>query len=59
MTNNRPTFKAQYDNFIGGKFVPPVSGKYFENISPIDGKVFTKAVRYLELNCLHRLLLLD
>ena len=41
----RPQFKAQYDNFIGGKFVPPVGGEYFENISPIDGKVFTKAAR--------------
>lgn len=41
----RPTFKSQYDNFIGGKFVPPVSGEYFDNISPIDGKVFTKAAR--------------
>lgn len=41
----RPTFKAHYDNFIGGKFVPPVKGVYFDNISPIDGKVFTKAAR--------------
>lgn len=41
----RPTFKAKYDNFIGGKFVPPTSGEYFDNISPIDGKVFTQAAR--------------
>lgn len=41
----RPTFKAKYDNFIGGKFVPPVNGEYFDNISPVDGKVFTKAAR--------------
>ena len=41
----RPEFKAKYDNFIGGKFVPPVSGEYFDNISPIDGKVFTQAAR--------------
>jgi len=39
----RPEFKSHYDNYIGGKFVPPVNGKYFDNISPIDGKVFTKA----------------
>lgn len=39
----RPEFKTYYDNYIGGKFVPPVNGKYFDNISPIDGKVFTKA----------------
>ena len=41
----RPEFKAQYDNYIGGKFVAPVGGEYFDNISPIDGKVYTKAAR--------------
>ena len=41
----KPTFKDKYDNYIGGKFVPPVKGEYFDNISPIDGKVFTKAAR--------------
>jgi len=41
-TIQKPTFKAQYDNYIGGKFVPPVLGKYFDNISPVDGKVFTQ-----------------
>jgi len=42
---NRPTFKAKYDNYIGGKFVPPVGGEYFDNISPVDGKAFTQAAR--------------
>jgi aldehyde dehydrogenase len=41
----RPAFKDRYDNFIGGKFVPPVKGEYFDNYSPIDGKVFTQAAR--------------
>ncbi|WP_298153774.1 aldehyde dehydrogenase family protein [Flavobacterium sp.] len=41
----RPEFKAKYDNYIGGKFVPPVDGTYFDNSSPIDGKVFTQAAR--------------
>ena len=41
----KPTFKPHYDNFIGGEFVAPVSGEYFDNVSPIDGKVFTKAAR--------------
>lgn len=41
----RPNFKAKYDNYIGGKFVAPVKGEYFDNLSPIDGKVFTKAAR--------------
>lgn len=38
-------FKAQYDNFIGGEWVAPLKGEYFENISPVDGKVFTKVAR--------------
>ncbi|MEY2865887.1 MAG: aldehyde dehydrogenase [Candidatus Methylopumilus sp.] len=38
-------FKAKYDNYIGGKFVPPVDGKYFENISPVTGKVFCEVAR--------------
>lgn len=41
----KPSFKPQYENFIGGQFVAPASGEYFDNISPIDGKVFTKAAR--------------
>jgi aldehyde dehydrogenase len=39
----RPKFKAKYDNYIGGKFVPPIKGTYFDVFSPIDGKVFTQA----------------
>lgn len=39
----RPDFKDHYDNFINGKWTAPVQGKYFDNISPIDGKPFTKA----------------
>jgi aldehyde dehydrogenase len=38
-------FRAAYDNFIGGKFVPPVKGQYFDVITPITGKPFTKAAR--------------
>ncbi|MHB1291497.1 MAG: aldehyde dehydrogenase [Sulfuricella sp.] len=38
-------FKAKYDNFIGGKWVPPVKGEYFDVITPISGKIFTKAAR--------------
>ena len=32
-------FKAQYNNFIGGKFVAPVKGQYFDVITPTTGKV--------------------
>ena len=38
-------FKARYDNFIGGKFVPPVEGQYFDVITPITGKPYTQAAR--------------
>ena len=38
-------FKKQYDNFINGKFVAPVKGQYFDVITPISGKVYTKAAR--------------
>src|ERR1700679_1910635 len=41
----RPSFKEKYDHFIGGQWVAPASGEYFDNISPIDGKVFTRAAR--------------
>ncbi len=40
-----PKFKEQYGNFIGGEFVAPVSGEYFDVISPVDGKAFTKVAR--------------
>lgn len=42
---DRPMIKAQYDHFIGGQWIKPSSGEYFDNISPIDGKVFSKAAR--------------
>ena len=38
-------FKSRYDNFIGGKFVAPVNGKYFENTTPITGSVVCEVAR--------------
>ena len=38
-------YKARYDNFIGGKFVPPVKGAYFDVLTPITGKAYTQAAR--------------
>lgn len=38
----RPSFKERYDNYINGEFVAPTQGKYFDNISPLDGKPFTQ-----------------
>lgn len=41
----KPVFKPHYDNFIGGKWVAPTNGQYFDNISPVDGKIFTQIAR--------------
>jgi aldehyde dehydrogenase len=38
-------FAKRYGNFIGGKFVEPASGRYFENISPITGRVLCEIAR--------------
>ena len=37
--------RARYDNYIGGKWVAPVEGRYFDNPSPIDGKKFCEVAR--------------
>ncbi|MCL6584981.1 MAG: aldehyde dehydrogenase family protein [Anoxybacillus sp.] len=39
------TFKKRYENFIGGKWVPPVDGEYFENISPVTGLPYCEVPR--------------
>ncbi|PWJ25296.1 aldehyde dehydrogenase [Branchiibius hedensis] len=42
---SKVTYKSRYDNFIGGQWVPPVKGQYFENVSPVNGKVFCEVAR--------------
>jgi aldehyde dehydrogenase len=39
------TFKPRYDNVIGGEYVAPVKGQYFQNPSPVNGEVFTEIAR--------------
>ena len=39
------TYKSRYDNWIGGQYVAPVQGMYFENISPVTGNVFCEVAR--------------
>ncbi len=39
------SFDARYDNFIGGKWVPPVKGQYFQDITPVTGKPFCEVAR--------------
>jgi aldehyde dehydrogenase len=38
-------FAARYGNFIGGKWTTPVSGKYFENPSPVNGQPLCEIAR--------------
>tara|TARA_B100000524_G_scaffold107739_1_gene52077 strand:+ start:37 stop:1527 length:1491 start_codon:yes stop_codon:yes gene_type:complete len=38
-------YKEKYGNYINGKFVDPVDGKYFDNITPINGKVLCQIAR--------------
>ncbi len=40
-----PKYKARYDNFIGGQWVAPVNGRYFENTSPVNGRVLCEVAR--------------
>jgi aldehyde dehydrogenase len=37
--------RERYDNFIGGDFVAPAEGKYFDNITPITGKPIAQMAR--------------
>ena len=37
--------ESRYDNFIGGEWVPPSKGEYFENFTPVTGQPFTEVAR--------------
>jgi aldehyde dehydrogenase len=37
---SKVTYRSRYDNWIGGEYVPPVNGNYFENPSPVTGQTF-------------------
>ncbi|PKV79785.1 aldehyde dehydrogenase [Nocardia fluminea] len=39
------SYAPRYDNFIDGKWIPPVEGRYFENTSPVDGQAFCEIAR--------------
>ncbi len=39
------SFKPRYENFIGGEWVAPVKGQYFENITPVTGEVICEVPR--------------
>ncbi|RLQ21663.1 aldehyde dehydrogenase family protein [Seongchinamella sediminis] len=38
-------FKPRYENYIGGEWVAPAAGRYFENITPVTGEAFCEVPR--------------
>ncbi|QPC98041.1 aldehyde dehydrogenase [Qipengyuania soli] len=43
--SGKSLIKEKFDNFIGGKWVAPVKGQYFDNISPVTGKPVCQVAR--------------
>lgn len=39
------SYESRYQNFIGGQWVAPVSGRYFENPTPVTGQPFCEVPR--------------
>jgi len=39
------SYRNRYDHFIGGDYVPPAKGSYFENPTPVTGQTFTEVAR--------------
>lgn len=42
---SKVSYKSRYNNFIGGEWVAPANGEYFENPSPVTGHTFTEVAR--------------
>ena len=38
-------FNARYENYIGGEWVAPLEGNYFDNISPVTGEAYCEVAR--------------
>ena len=38
-------FRNVYGNFIGGTWLPPINGRYFDNRSPVDGQLLCRIPR--------------
>src|SRR3954453_190863 len=39
------SYQTRYDHYIGGEYVAPAKGQYFENPSPVTGENFTEIAR--------------
>lgn len=46
----KPSLKPHYDNYINGKWTAPSTGQYFEVVSPVDGKVMSKAAHSAKMD---------
>lgn len=42
---SRLSFRARYDNYIGGEWVAPVRGQYMRDTTPVTGQAYTEAAR--------------
>ena len=40
-----PQFKTRYENYIGGEWLAPAAGRYFDNTSPVNGQVLCQIAR--------------
>jgi len=38
-------FKSRFENYIGGEWIAPVQGLYFNNLSPVNGEILCEAPR--------------
>ncbi|MFF9481704.1 aldehyde dehydrogenase family protein [Streptomyces sp. NPDC014733] len=39
------SYRSRYDHWIGGEYVAPARGRYFENPTPVNGRPFTEVAR--------------
>ena len=39
------SYASRYDHWIGGEYVKPAKGRYFDNPSPVTGQTFTEIAR--------------
>jgi aldehyde dehydrogenase len=42
---SKAAYRSRYDNWIGGEYVPPTKGQYFDNVSPVNGQTFCEVAR--------------
>ncbi len=43
--SSKVPFAKRYGNFIGGKWLDPISGRYFQNTSPVNGQPLCEVAR--------------